>query len=181
MSNRSFAFQLGMAIVIGLPLLTTGCVKRQLDKMNEREGSVYDEYDGDKYEEDLVTVKADEVEDQGDSVAPATLQAIQDTISNVYERDFGRCLQQDMDAYENRWMAGNFSVEFTINTDGKVIAASVLEMDIKERKSAKGQKEMREAKIFPSCVEESVYKWEFDPPPEVQYTHTYTGKVGEAF
>ncbi len=169
-----------MALAVGLPLLTTGCVKRQLDKMDQREGDVYSEYDGKKYEEDLVTVKADEVEDQGDSVSPATLQAIQDTISNVYERDFGRCLQQDMDAYENRWIAGTFSVEFTINTEGKVTSASVLEADIKEQKTAKG-KEARKAKIFPSCVEESVYKWEFEPAPEVEYTHTYTGKVGEAF
>lgn len=181
MSNQSFTVHLGMALLVGLPLLTTsGCVNRRLEKMNEREQSVYKEYQGEKYEDDLVSVEGEEVDDQGDSVAPATLAAIQDTITNVYERDFGRCLQKDMDAFENRWIAGTFSVEFTITTEGKVTSAEVLEMDIKEQKTDKGKK-ARKAEIFPGCVEESVYRWEFDPPPEVEYTHTYTGKVGEAF
>ncbi len=32
-----------------------------------------------------------------------------------------------------------------------------------------------------SCMETSVLGWEFDPPPEVEYVHTYQGRVGEAW
>jgi hypothetical protein len=52
-------------------------------------------------------------------VSPKVLKSIQDTVENVYERDFGRCLQKDMEAYENRWIAGTFSVEFTIDTSAR--------------------------------------------------------------
>ncbi len=167
-------------VVLAAASLATGCAsKRQTEKQNNNEGDLFSQYDGANYD-DMETVEGDEVDDQGDSVAPGTLQNIKDTIENVYERDFGRCLQKDMDAFENRWIAGTFTLSVTINTEGKVIGAELTQIDIEERKVPKG-KTARKAEIFPGCVEESAYKWEFDPPPEIEYTHTYSGKVGEAF
>ena len=160
--------------------LATGCAsKRRTEKQNTAEGELFSQYDGENYD-DMETVEGAEVEDQGGSVAPQTLQNIKDTIENVYERDFGRCLQKDMDEFENRWIAGTFTLSVTINVEGKVIGAELTQVDIEERKVPKGGS-ARKAVIFPGCVEESAYKWEFDPPPEVEYTHTYSGKVGEAF
>lgn len=159
-----------------------GCAKRQLNKMNNEEDALYGQYKGEEYEKDMVqSEQSKDYEDQGDSISPKTLASIQDTITNVYERDLGRCLQQDMEEYGNRWIAGTFTVEFKINTKGQVIGVDVLEQDIKERRLPPGQKEAREAKKFGPCIETSIYKWEFDPAPEVEYVHTYTGKVGEAF
>ncbi|MEZ4451717.1 MAG: hypothetical protein R3B09_19785 [Nannocystaceae bacterium] len=160
----------------------TGCTKRQLNKMNSEEDALYGKYQGEDYEKDMVqSEQSKDYADQGQSIAPKTLASIQDTITNVYERDFGRCLQLDMEEYSNRWIAGTFTVEFKIDTKGKVIEVNLLEEDIKERRLPPGQKEARSAKKFGPCIEQSIYKWEFDPAPEVVYVHTYTGKVGEAF
>ena len=34
---------------------------------------------------------------------------------------------------------------------------------------------------FGDCIVAKIYKWEFDPAPEVTYTHTYNGRIGEAW
>ena len=163
-----------------------GCASRQRDKMDKNEDNLYAQYEKTSYDKDMVKAEEGLSEYSGEtkgSVSPKTLASIQDTLENVYERDFGRCLQKDMEAYENRWIAGTFSVEFTISTSGKVTKARMTAVDIKERKPPKGKKENqnREAKLFGPCVEESAAKWEFDPPPEVEYVYTYSGKVGEQF
>ena len=170
--------------ILAAGALMSGCAARQTAKQNEGEQELFAKYQDSKYEKDIVTDDGQqEYKDQGAGVSPRVLKSIQDAVENVYERDFGRCLQKDMDEYENRWIAGTFSVEFTISTSGKVTKARMTAVDIKERKPPKGKKENqnREAKLFGPCVEESAAKWEFDPPPEVEYVYTYSGKVGEQF
>lgn len=169
---------LSLAIML---VATSGCTKRQLKKLDEKESSLRSQYDGGSYAENIMVAEGKEYQDQGKGISAKTLTAIQDTITTLYERDFVRCLQKDMDAFENRWIAGTFTVEFTINTAGKVIAVRFLEMDIKERRLAEGQSEAREVQIFPTCAEQAMYVWEFNPAPEVEYVHTYFGKLGEAF
>ena len=147
------------------------------------------QYDGSKYESDMVATDYETVEDQGDSIDPRTQAAIQDTITTVYVTDFEKCLETEMSRLENRWVAGDFAVDITIETSGMVSAVKFLEVDIKERKTlndkgefvSEGGKAPREADQFQSCAEGKVYKWEFDPPPEVTYTHSYNGRVGEAW
>jgi len=147
------------------------------------------QYDGSDYQDDMVATDYEDVEDQGDSIDPRTQAEIQDTIETVYVTDFETCLEKEMDRLENRWVAGDFSIEFTIETSGMVSAATMLSHDIQERRTLNGEgkfvseggAEPRKAENFTSCVEEKVYKWEFDPPPEVTYTHTYNGAVGEAW
>lgn len=175
-------------ILLAAAFAGTGCAKRQLDKMDKREDQLYADYTKTDYDKDMVKAEEGLSEYDGDaqaSVSPKTLASIQDTMESVYERDFGRCLQRDMEAYENRWIAGTFSVEVTINTQGKVTKVNMPAQDIKERRPPKGvpkdKFQPREAKLFGPCVEESAFKWEFDPAPEVEYVYTYTGKVGEAY
>jgi hypothetical protein len=147
------------------------------------------EYGGEKYQEDIVATDYDKTEDQGASIDPRTQAAIQDAIETVWVTDFEACLEIEMDRLSNRWVAGDFSVEFTIETSGMVSAAKFLSSDIKERKTknakgdfvAEGGPEPRTADGFGDCIVTKIYKWEFDPPPEVTYTHTYNGRVGEAW
>lgn len=175
-------------ILLAAAVAVPGCAKRHLNKMDNNEDAMYAEYTKTEYDKDMV--KSEEGLDEYDrtaqaSVSPKTLASIQDTMESVYERDFGRCLQKDMEAYENRWIAGTFSAEVTIATSGKVTKVSIPTIDIKERRPPKGvpkdKFQPREAKLFAPCVEESAFKWEFDPAPEVEYVYTYTGKVGEAY
>lgn len=147
------------------------------------------EYSGEEYQQEMVATDYEEVEDQGASIDPRTQASIQDTINTVYVTDFESCLEKEMSRLENRWVAGEFAVEVTIEPSGLVSSVKFLNSDIKERRTkndkgefvSEGGAEAREADQFPSCVEAKVYKWEFDPPPEVTYTHSYTGSVGEAW
>lgn len=147
------------------------------------------QYDGSKYESDMVATDYQTVEDQGDAIDPRTQAAIQDTITTVYVTDFEKCLEQEMSRLENRWVAGTFSVDLTIETSGMVSKVEFLSIDIKERKTLNDKGEFvseggaapRPADKFEACAESKLYKWEFDPAPEVTYTHSYNGQVGEAW
>ena len=175
-------------ILLAAALAGPGCAKRHLDKMDKNEDNLYAEFQKTELDKDMVKAEAGLSEyDSSEqmSVSPRTLSSIQDTMESVYERDFGRCLQRDMEAFENRWLAGTFSVEVTIATSGKVTNVVLPAVDIKERRPPKGvpkdKFKPRDAELFPICVQESAFKWEFDPAPEVEYVYTYTGKVGEAY
>jgi hypothetical protein len=171
---------LGLVALVG----ALGC--RQKHATNQE---LLAEYGGEKYQSDMVATDYENVEDQGDSIDPRTQAAIQDTITTVYVTDFEKCLETEMSRLENRWIAGDFAVEFTIETSGMVSNVKFLEHDVKERKTKNNKGEFvpeggsapRGADNFESCVQEKIYKWEFDPAPEVTYTHTYNGRVGEAW
>jgi hypothetical protein len=172
--------------LVGLASLTAtlGCKPKVASNQD-----LLNEYGGEKYQEDMVATDYEVVEDQGEGIDPRTQAAIQDTITTVYVSDFESCLEKEMSRLENRWIAGDFAIEFTIEPSGMVSAATMLSEDIQERRTlndkgefvSEGGAEPRKADQFASCVEEKVYKWEFDPPPEVTYTHTYNGQVGEAW
>ncbi|MCA9697823.1 MAG: hypothetical protein KC431_09895 [Myxococcales bacterium] len=165
-------------------LATTAC--RPKPQTNE---DLLAQYSGDKYAQDMVATDYENVEDQGASIDPRTQASIEDAIRTVWVTDFEACLEKEMSRLENRWIAGDFAIEFTIEPSGMVSGAKMLNEDVKERRTlndkgefvAEGGKAPRVAENFGSCVEEKVYKWEFDPAPEVTYTHTYNGKVGEAW
>ena len=172
--------------VLGLIALVGALGCRPKPPTNEE---LLSQYDGGKYESDMVATDYETVEDQGDSIDPRTQAAIQDTITTVYVTDFEKCLEQEMSRLENRWVAGDFALDITIETSGLVSAVKFLEVDIKERKTlndkgefvSEGGKAPRTADNFQSCAEGKVYKWELDPAPEATYTHSYNGRVGEAW
>jgi hypothetical protein len=173
-------------VLVGLVALVgaVGCKKKAVTNQD-----LLNQYSGSKYESDIVATDYEKVEDQGDAIDPRTLAAIEDTVRTVYVTDFEKCLEQEMSRLENRWVAGEFLVDFTIEPSGMVSKVRFLEIDIAERKTlndkgefvAEGGKKPRKADKFESCAESRLYKWEFDPAPEVSYTHSYKGKVGEAW
>ncbi|MFV8756741.1 hypothetical protein ACNOYE_39865 [Nannocystaceae bacterium ST9] len=173
-------------VLVGLASLVAGLGCRPKQATNQE---LLAEYGGEKYQEDIVASDYEDTKDQGASIDPRTQAAIQDAIETVWVTDFESCLEIEMDRLGNRWVAGDFSIEFTIETSGMVSAAKLLASDIKERKTknAKGDfveeggAEARGADGFNDCIVGKMYKWEFDPPPEVTYTHTYNGRVGEAW
>lgn len=176
MVNKSIV----IAVVVGAVGIgaSSGCKKNKQTSNAE----LYSSYEDNEYEDDMVSAHPEQEihEDQGEGINARTLANIDDTIRTVYITSFERCLEQEMERLENRWLAAQFTVEFTIETTGKVSAAKMLEMKAGETKP-KEKGNPREADQFDDCVEEALLEWEFEPPPEVQYTHTYNGKVGEAW
>ena len=180
MNSRKLLPLLGVVTMIG----ALGCKPKQATNQD-----LVNAYDGGKYESDMVATDYETTEDQGASIDPRTQAAIQDTVETAYVTDFEKCLEAEMSRLENRWVAGDFVVEFTIEQSGLVSAVKFLSVDIQERRTlndkgefvAEGGKPPRKADQFEACAEGKVYKWEFDPPPEVTYTHSYNGRVGEAW
>lgn len=161
-------------------MATAGCSAAKKNQTSNAD--MYSEYGENKYEDDMVATEYSR-EDPGEAdaaIAPRTLAAIEDAITTVYITDIERCLEKDMDEMETRSLAGEFSVEMTIETTGKVSDARVIMSDVQERKPKEGE-EGQHAVHFDECLVTTMKEWEFDPPPEAQYSHTHVGVVGEAW
>jgi hypothetical protein len=141
------------------------------------------DYRGDnQYEDDIVTAKKrQDYADQGASIKPKTLANIEDTITNVYEKDFERCLEEQMDEAQTRFMRSAFVVEFHIATSGKASQAKVLDIETRKQDAKGSDLGEYDSSGMKKCIQDSIADWEFNPPPEVEYVHTYNGRVGEAF
>ncbi len=162
-----------------------GCKKKGQQTTNAEFAEMYDQHN---YDDMLTTEEYETHENQGDAISPRELELIQQTIEE-YRGDFEHCLEVEMETLENRWVAGHFSVEFRINTSGQVDQVKVIENEVMERRTqdkegnyvSEGGAPPRTADGFAGCVEGKLADWEFDPPPETDYVHTYNGQVGEAW
>ena len=167
------------ALVLALTAASlSACAKKQEPTSNS---ALLDEISGDEYDDDFVTADgAGRHEDQGTAVSAEAQLAVQDAIQEVYIVDFERCLEIEMDRLNNRYVAGDFTVELSIGTDGRVSKVNFIKWDIQERRTVEGASP-RKADEFPGCLEQAAKEWQFDPPPERAYVHTYAGRVGEAW
>jgi hypothetical protein len=166
-------------IVASVGMLAPGC-KKQFYKDDPDVAAGY--RDSNQYSEDIVDAqKRHDYDERGQSISPGTLAAIEHTISSVYERDFERCLEEQMGDTGTRFMRSAFTVEFHIDPSGRAGEAKILEI-MTRKQDAKGS-DLGEVPSdgMKSCISASIAEWTFDPAPEVEYVHTYTGKVGEAF
>jgi hypothetical protein len=177
MANRSCFCLAALALATS----TAGCANRRLDAADNPDVAM--KYrDKNKYNSEIETgTYRDETADQGKGIHPKTLRAIEDQITNVYEKDFERCLEEQMDVQETRFMRSMFSVEFTIDTTGKASAAKVLDIWVKKQNAKGSNIGDVPADGMKACIGTAIDDWVFDPPPEVVYVHTYRGQVGEAF
>lgn len=175
---KTRVLSLSLVLVAGA-MAATACSASKKNQTSNAD--LYGDYSGNKYEKDMVATEysQEEGEDQA-AIAPRTLAAIEDAITTVYITDIERCLEKDMDEMESRSLAGEFSVEMTIETSGKVSDAKVLMSDVQERKPKEGT-EGQHAVHFDECLVTTMKEWEFDPAPEAKYTHTHVGIVGEAW
>ena len=109
------------AFIVVASLSASACAaKRATANQNEGEEKLFSSYSGEEYEKEMQTAEGEQTNDQGGSVSPGVLQNITDTLENLYARVFSRCLLKDMEEFDNRWIAGTFTVEVTIMTDGKI-------------------------------------------------------------
>ena len=170
---------------LALPLavaLASGCGPKDNSSTN---AELLAGYNDNEYNEDIVTGEAYEHhEDQGDSISPRVLASINDTIETVYTTDFEHCLESEMERLETSWLGGSFTVQMDIGTDGNVTNVIVLKMKIGETRvkgKGKDKPKPRAADQFDECLVKLLGEWSFDPAPEANFTHTYNGKVGEAW
>jgi hypothetical protein len=166
------------ASLVALPAF--GCANaRQKDLDNPDTAAAYQD---NRYKEDIVTGKESQTyEDKGSGISQKALMGIQDSMATVYQRDFERCLEGEMDRYGTRFLRTVFNVEFTIDTTGKVTNVNVISVGVREQNAAGADKGEKDAAGMKQCIIDSGMAWEFEPPPEIVYIHTYSGRVGEAY
>jgi len=158
----------------------TGCKKSTSAYSDNPD--VASEFRQNDYEGDMVTgEERKDYEDQGKSISPKTLANIEDTISEVYDKDFERCLEIEMDTQGTRFMRSVFSVEFTIATTGQASRARILSIQTRKQDPKGADLGETSSDGMKKCIEQAITEWSFEPPPEVEYIHTYNGQVGEAF
>jgi hypothetical protein len=170
---------LSLLALVTAALAAPACKK---NTMGDDATNVAGGYEDTKYRENIVTGRERrEYADQGKGVSPKVLAAIDHTIRNVYERDFKHCMEEEMDRQNSRFVRAVYSIEFDIDTAGKVKEAKILSM-------SGGKQDARGANLGPidttqlaECIHTAVMGWEFDDKPEVEFRHTYRGQVGEAF
>ena len=168
----------GACAALALLVAAPACKTQQTDNPDVAAG-----YRGNnKYEEDIVTArKRNDYKDQGKGIDPKTLRAIEDAIKTVYERDLERCLEDQMSEHETRFLRSVFTVEFHIDTEGMAGDAKILDIWLKKQNAKGSNIEELSPDGLTDCIKTSIAEWEFDPPPEVDYKHTYKGQIGEAF
>jgi hypothetical protein len=157
--------------------LALGCKREQTDNPD-----VASAYRDSSYDKEIVTgQERRDYADQGKGIKPKTLRSIEDTIVNVYERDFERCLEDQMAIHETRFLRTVFAVEFRIDTSGQAGNARVLQIAMSKQNAKGGDVGTADPAGMKDCIIGAIAEWEFDPAPEVDYVHTYNGQVGEAF
>lgn len=169
-------------VALALAALALGGCKKQEMTDNPDVAAGYRGADNNDYESDIITAdRSKDYDDQGKGISPEVLQNIDDTILTVYLKDIERCLEDEMSEAETRFMRSAFLVEFTIDTAGKTSKGKVLEIETREQTAKGADKGEHDSANMKACIETSVTEWEFDPPPEIDFVHTYRGRVGEAF
>jgi len=139
-------------------------------------------YRSNTYQDDIVTGRQrSDYEDQGKGIDPKTLRQIEDDIRTVYERDLERCLEDSMATHDTRFLRSVFTVEFHIAPSGNAGGAKFLGIWLKKQNAKGANTEELSPDELQACIVDSIASWEFDPPPEVEYVHTYKGQIGEAF
>lgn len=179
--NHGNTLKLAALMVLGLGFGLSGCKQKQPSD-NPDVAAGYRGADNNDYEGDIITAdRSKDYDDQGKGISPEVLQNIDDTILTVYLTDIERCLEDEMSEAETRFMRSAFLVEFTVNTAGETSKGRVLNIETRKQ-TAKGEDAGEvDSASMKSCIETSVTEWAFDPPPEVEFVHTYRGQVGEAF
>jgi hypothetical protein len=167
-------------VIAAVGLLAPGCKKNKFYTDDPDVAAGY--RDSNQYSEDIVTAqKRRDYDEQGTSISPGTLAAIEHTITTVYERDFERCLEVQMGESGTRFMRSAFTVEFHIDPSGRAGQAQILEITTRKQDAKGADLGEFPSDAMKSCIADSIAEWTFDPAPEVEYVHTYTGAVGEAF
>jgi len=169
---------LGLAVLVALTVLPA--CKKQNDTDNPDVAASY--RGNNKYEDDIVTARSrNDYEDQGVAIDPKTLAAIEDTITQVYLRDLERCLEDQMEVHDTRFVRSVFTVQFDIDTDGQAGGAKILDIWLRKQNAKGSDKGELDAAPLQDCIKTNIAEWVFDPAPEAPYSHTYRGQVGEAF
>lgn len=165
-------------VTLALVATLGGCERRETD--NPDVASAVRHHN--KYDADIVTgTYADEVADQGKGVAPETMAAIDDRITDTYAVDFRHCLEDQMSAQDKAFLRAAFEVEFTVEPDGRTHDAHLLASSLTEQ-DAKGHDVGSVAHgELDRCIVAAVDQWQFDPAPEVTFVDTYVGNITEAF
>lgn len=120
-----------------------------------------------------------EPEPEPKEVSAATIATYQSMASDVYSRDYERCLEEQMAEEDTLYMRAAFSLHLELDAEGSVTEAKVNDMFIKVRNYEGQDLKDGNADAMGKCLTELAKEWAFEPAPGTTCGFDVTGSVGD--
>jgi hypothetical protein len=120
-----------------------------------------------------------EPEPEPEGASPELVASYTAVVHDVYSSDAARCLEDQMDAEDSKYMRAGYTLTIGVAVDGTTenVAASEVMVQIRNY----GGKVLREgnAESMGACLVEAASAWEFEPVPPSATSFQISGTVGD--
>ena len=125
------------------------------------------------------TEAAQPEQDEEQEASPELVATYTALVKDVYSRDVERCLEEEMEAEDIRYMRAAYQLAITVTKEGtsaEIEASGVLVQVLNY--GGQVQKEGN-AEAMKACLEEAAKEWEFEPLPPSATRFEVSGAVGD--
>ncbi|TPV95432.1 MAG: hypothetical protein B7733_10030 [Myxococcales bacterium FL481] len=112
-------------------------------------------------------------------VSADMIATYQGMASDVYSRDYERCLEEQMAAEDTLYMRAAFSMHLELDAEGAVTGAKVNDMLIKVRNYEGQDLADGNADAMGECLTGLAKEWAFEPAPGTTCEFDVSGSVGD--
>ena len=120
-----------------------------------------------------------EPEPEPEEASPELVASYTAMVHDVYSNDAARCLEEEMDSEESKYMRAGYTLTIGVKADGTTenVAASDVMVQVRNY----GGKVLREgnAESMGACLVEAAGAWEFEPAPPSATSFSISGTVGD--
>ena len=120
-----------------------------------------------------------EPEPEPEEASPALVAAYTGLVHEVYSRDAERCLEDQMEVEESRYMRSAFTLTITVADDGTTSGVNADEVHIQVLNYGGEVQSEGNADAMGDCLLAAAAGWEFDPPPPSSTSFQVSGGVGD--
>ncbi len=111
--------------------------------------------------------------------SPELIAAYTATVHEVYARDAERCLEEQMEAEDTRYMRSAYSLKISVADDGTTTDANTSSVMVQVRNYEGEVLREGNAESMSECLVKAASEWEFEPAPPSATSFEVTGSVGD--
>ena len=112
-------------------------------------------------------------------VTAQVIAGFQSMASDVYARDYERCLEEQMEAEDTLYMRAAFTLNLDVDAEGSVTDSRIEEMVIKVRNYEGQDLSDGNAEAMGECLSNLAKEWAFEPAPGAACNFNVLGSVGD--
>lgn len=112
-------------------------------------------------------------------VTPELMATYEGLVRDVYSRDAERCLEDQMEVEDSKYMRSGFTLKITVAKDGTAKEVSADNLAIQVRNYEGEVLKEGDAEGMKACVLEAAATWEFEPLPPSETTFSVAANVGD--